>query len=96
MRPSKGVIARLLAQYATSKHLYFQMLRIKHLARGDVRAFVGLRTYERELAIRTPAHHGYEAHVEAFAGALSDLEALGNDINQAKSEGSFLAIVIHG
>lgn len=65
----------LVSSYAALKAQYFCLLRSKKVAKGDIRAFVGLKTWmyeEKELSLGSEPR---AAHVSAFSKAISDLKA---------------------
>lgn len=66
----------LLNDYDMLKAKYNYYLDDRKISKGDIRAFVGLKTREYEHKIKVSCNDGLENHVSAFRRALNDLEKI--------------------
>jgi DNA (cytosine-5)-methyltransferase 1 len=63
--------------YDDLKWRYFSELKHPHFYKGDVRAFVGLRTWRYEQKFAKENHLPHEAHVLGFEKALDEISSIG-------------------
>lgn len=86
--------------YNSLKFGYFRLLEKRNLRKGDIRAFVGLRTWYNERERLEAGENKYAAHIAAFEEALSETkeaikennvhERLDRDLKRWAREGGML------
>jgi len=61
-------------RYGELKFEYFRLLKTKKITKGDIRAFIGVRTWIHEWERLAAGDDKYVSHVSAFEDAVGDLK----------------------